>query len=593
MEHAERLSLHGAFQAIRRRWHLTLGVLSIVGVGLVSMAVSRHQNLCYDGVPYLYAAMVKAAYNPPAVYLETPPLLFLYLRFFVDYQEFELPYQEQDFQLVNGALPKNLYSADRLVDFQLHNEEVLPAQVVKAKCGMALFSCLGFGFLLLVLHRHSGDRVLVLLVFLLFVTQPMIISLMNLVMADMLIVTVYLMAVWLLEKLLHLDGDGMKSWRVGLSLVTVSSLLLLTKFTCVGLYLGIMLAVMLRRSRLRQRVALFALFVVVPVLLINLAYGFSWIQYPHTEVASRAASMLTDKPFAGLVSALCAVLPLPDAYLAGLVEFLHHLGTGHKAYLLGESFCDGRWYFFPVSLLLKLTVFASVVVGASIVCLLGRLASRGVRAFKSVEIAVLTPPLLLFLLALGSKVNDGVRHVVWVVPFLFLTITVAYRGWSRRLRQVFLCLLCAGVAYNLVALGVYFPAYVPFVDPVFGGPDRAGEYVGGSSIDVGEHLWAAEEYLWRQPGVKRVVSFYGGTAIPRDLHRLEWIPGSDEVVYDSSTRVLLSESLRAYDRRRYDALIEGFEVEQVIGDNIFILRPPHRDLMGLHGARIFRVGTDR
>jgi hypothetical protein len=203
---------------------------------------------------------------------------------------------------------------------------------------------------------------------------------------------------------------------------------------------------------------------------------------------------------------------LPDAFLNGLF-FAYSKSLFRYAFLLGDVYGTGRWYYFPVAVLVKTPLATLVAVGAAVVALA---AWRRVRAFPRdtwVLVCLGLPVLVLGVATMRSHMNIGIRHFfpVYVYAFVAAGVVAArlYAHHAKVLRPV-LAVLALGLAAESLAA---FPNYVPFFNVAAGGYRGGIHLLGDSNLDWGQDLPLVA--AWQREHPDRTLHLaYFGTADP-------------------------------------------------------------------------------
>ncbi len=204
-------------------------------------------------------------------------------------------------------------------------------------------------------------------------------------------------------------------------------------------------------------------------------------------------------------------MPLPSAsHLLPLLRLREHMQWGHSAFLMGRNYLYGVWYYFPVAFALKtppLTLALLLLTPLGLA--LRRLPSPGWRH----EAALLALPVVYFATSLTSRLNIGYRHLLPVLPFLFVFIssianlqigksanrTSHIANHASRLTfyalRFTLYALLSGYASTTLAL---FPWHLAYFNLFAGGPDGGYRYLVDSNLDWGQTWKALREYLEEQ-----------------------------------------------------------------------------------------------
>lgn len=182
------------------------------------------------------------------------------------------------------------------------------------------------------------------------------------------------------------------------------------------------------------------------------------------------------------------------AYAAGLYWVKASALPGSRInYFLGEVSGEGRFFYFPVALALKLTtatVAALVSAAAAAAALL--LAARGLRRRRRLRLLAARSLLPAFLAAayagaaMLSDVNIGVRHVAPAVPLLLVAAAGVLRGLDGR--RLHIAVPAAVVLLAGLEASAYAGREIPFGNVLAGGPSGLRRFLSDSNVDWGERL---------------------------------------------------------------------------------------------------------
>ena len=193
------------------------------------------------------------------------------------------------------------------------------------------------------------------------------------------------------------------------------------------------------------------------------AYGFRFEAF--REGIDRHLLMAWVMPDGALLQRLVAFSSqhqlFPEAWIYGFLYVGRFLNR--PAYLLGQISDDGFWLYFPVAFAVKTPVPILILL----------LAGVGMWVFKRRdryhEFYLLIPVVVYFALAVYSRLNLGLRHLLPIYPFLFILIggTVTEIWWSGTYRKR-VVLIFLGLWY--LWSSVYsFPYYLAFFNEMAGG----------------------------------------------------------------------------------------------------------------------------
>jgi hypothetical protein len=196
--------------------------------------------------------------------------------------------------------------------------------------------------------------------------------------------------------------------------------------------------------------------------------------------------------------------PVPAAsHLLPLLKLRTHMAEGHAAFLLGETYHHGVWPYFPIAFVLKTPPLTLILLAISVVHGVRAVAGRradllGIRA----RLALTLLPVLYFAVSLTSGINIGYRHLLPILPFLFVgNVELPARLphlWRRpTLGRVIPAAAVTGLAvlaYAAVTLNL-FPWHLAYFNVLAGGPDGGYRYLVDSNLDWGQTWIALDRYL--------------------------------------------------------------------------------------------------
>ena len=176
-------------------------------------------------------------------------------------------------------------------------------------------------------------------------------------------------------------------------------------------------------------------------------------------------------------------IPMPSLPL-GILRLLGHNRFGTPAYLNGEIRLRGWWYYFPEAILLKspLALLAGIAISLALL-----IKSRTLKLWPAAGL-VLAPALFLAA-AMKGNLDIGIRHVLPIIPFLYLLVcTLLGRG-----RLVILAIVL--IAASFVETSVVHPEYVSFFNVAMGGPSNGSRYLLDSNLDWGQDIALLANWL--------------------------------------------------------------------------------------------------
>jgi tetratricopeptide (TPR) repeat protein len=243
------------------------------------------------------------------------------------------------------------------------------------------------------------------------------------------------------------------------------------------------------------------------------AYGFVWAAYGFRFSAvpgGMTALFMTEvspaqRTLVGPIQWLAHEYHLlPEAFVAG---FLYNLKVWkHAAYLLGEISPDGFWGYFPIAFAVKTPLPTLLLSAAALGAFL-------LRRRWSAYGWLLLPVVVYFALAILSRFNIGIRHLLPIYPFLFVLVgAAAWQIWQSgsRVARGGLALLALWQVW--IAASTH-PHYLAYFNELAGGPKNGHQVLLDSNLDWGQDLKGLKRWLDVQ-GIARVQLVYFGTSEP-------------------------------------------------------------------------------
>jgi hypothetical protein len=330
--------------------------------------------------------------------------------------------------------------------------------------------------------------------------------------------------------------------------------------------------------------------------LIWAAYGFRFHAVPGVDRPIELGQVMPDIPS---VRAWVRLLDehhiFPEAWIFG--QLVVHKFLSRATYLLGEISDHGSWLYFPVAFAVKTPL-------PTLLILIGVI---GTAFFKRRDYLprffLLIPVILYFSLAVWSRLNIGIRHLLPIYPFLFVLIggTVAElwreKSWAKRGALSFL-----GVWYLISSFSVY-PHYLAFFNELVGGPKNGHKILLDSNLDWGQDLKGLKHWL-DDHGVKKIHFLYFGKADPQ-YYGIDafYLPGSwvirDSPNNDVPRYLAISANLiygaKLYLTEQQQRILKSFELKSPIANIgysilIYEVNPVHAQIYLTMGVTLAMRG---
>ena len=179
---------------------------------------------------------------------------------------------------------------------------------------------------------------------------------------------------------------------------------------------------------------------------------------------------------------------LPESYIYGLAD-VRIMSDFYASFLLGKVYPHGVWFYFPVAFAIKSSLSFLVLLLIAI----WAIASRRLTAWR--EIFFLTiPPLFHLIIAMSSGMNIGVRHILPM--YLFLSVLIGGAAWKLiQHNPRWTYLVAALLIFQAISTSRTYPAYLAYVNELWGGPSQAHRLLSDSNADWGQQLKDVKRYL--------------------------------------------------------------------------------------------------
>src|SRR5215831_2979503 len=240
----------------------------------------------------------------------------------------------------------------------------------------------------------------------------------------------------------------------------------------------------------------------VAYVLIWVVYGFHFDAIPGgSEHLPMAQEMPRNPVLHGFVSFLINYRLFPEAWIYGQLFIFNNVNR--VAYLLGELSDKGFWLYFPVAFVVKTPLPTLLLILAAAVLWIRK------RNGRSPELFLMVPVIVYFTLAVLSRMNIGLRHILPIYPFLFVliggTVTHLWQNGSRIKRAAVVLL---GFWYLWSSASAY-PHYLTFFNEIAGGPRNGHRVLVDSNLDWGQDLVGLKRWM-DTGGVQKIQLLYFG-----------------------------------------------------------------------------------
>ena len=252
-----------------------------------------------------------------------------------------------------------------------------------------------------------------------------------------------------------------------------------------------------------RRLGLLALTGIGALIIVWAIFGFQWGRFAFQHEALTSLDGIAG--------------PMPT-FWSGIEQIALLSETGRPSFLLGETSTDGFLAYFPVAFLAK-TPVATLLMLPLALWMLWRDVPKSVETAsrRRLGLFLVLPPVLYFVLSMTSDLNIGYRHLLPILPFLYLFIAgglahILQHPPAARSRTLTVAALLLPGALLLTTLAVH-PHYLSFFNVAAGGPAKGYRILVDSNVDWGQDLLRLRKWV-NDHNVETVRLSWFGTADP-------------------------------------------------------------------------------
>ena len=207
-------------------------------------------------------------------------------------------------------------------------------------------------------------------------------------------------------------------------------------------------------------------------------------------------------------------------YMLGVLMVIQRSAGGNTAFFLGKVSSKGSPLYFPVAYSLKEPLPVLIFIGTALLFgmyRIGRALAKRKTNFTEYfgthlgEFSMLLFTLIYAGWSIQSPLNIGVRHLMPIMPFMYILATSSVKKWTysntikRQIKIVFVSILLAWFAVDVV---VAYPFYLSYFNE-FVGTQNGWEYITDSNYDWGQDLKRLETYVDENNIDKIAVDYFG------------------------------------------------------------------------------------
>lgn len=212
--------------------------------------------------------------------------------------------------------------------------------------------------------------------------------------------------------------------------------------------------------------------------------------------------------------------PFAEYSLGVLIDFERSEGA-NLSYFWGNVYVNGSHWYFPVVYGIKESLPVLVILLVAFLFAIAKML-RGPKRRSSIfrayvvshfpQFSMLVFVLVYFAWSMESRLNIGVRHLLPVIPLLYILAASALRrlpasGWRNAFVGVMLAWLGAETLFA-------YPHYLSYMNELGGGVQNGYRYVVDSNYDWGQDMFALTDFANAHPEISKLALDFFGASNP-------------------------------------------------------------------------------
>lgn len=473
-----------------------LVILNLATMVTLMLFASRNDSPTFDEPPHLLSGYVALKYGHDYIDIEHPLLAKMYAATPLLFQETKINLNDPHYKIQRSNLEiDQMFSASQeFLNYQTNN----PDKILFDTRLLMIFLTAAFGLIIFLFAQKLFGNLAGLIAVFLYSTESIILSNGSLFNTDMPAAGFILLTIFALLLYSHRQTQKRLSFLI-LALIAA----LLSKFSTLYLLPIVVISMELiyRGQKPRPRKHMLYLLVSV-VLAIPIFYGL---------VSFR------DRGLSGF---------FPWRYLEGAGRiFLSISKDGRSSFILGENYLGGRWYYFPVLLLTKTQILT--LIGGLVFLFLSSF--RKIALGKKALLISILPMLLFFLLAVFSKFNIGIRHILPIYPFLIIFAAGGFAALVRLVKRdlnnkfaliISTLIILVIISGRIWSVATTYPHFLSYFNFTVGGTDNGWKIANDANYDWGQDVKRLADFVRTNKIKSLAFDNFTGIYAARDYYKL-------------------------------------------------------------------------
>jgi 4-amino-4-deoxy-L-arabinose transferase-like glycosyltransferase len=349
----------------------------------------------------------------------------------------------------------------------------------------------------------------------------------------------------------------------GLALISkFTFLMFIPAYLCIGLFLFLAAAPEERSVLLKRFILISVAICLIGLLVLNASYGFNFLP---VNKLSTYLPVISDYRIPDSF-----VLPLPTEYIYELwhvvTESLRPGTLMYENYFM-ERFSQKGWFYFYIVVFLIKTPLPMLIFFTLAAFMTFR---KPLKDNMIKECFLWIPPLIIFMLASLQYCQLGLRHVLPVYPFLFVSAGKLVYVFKPKKYYSLTLMIAILSLWLIVSTLRIFPNYLAYFNELAGGPRQGHKWL--VDHDWGQDLPGLKKYMALN-GIKKIkLCYLGSPGVSPHYYGIDYEPVPETPttgLIAISTAYLQGFAMDIHDREKYQWLKE-FKPTATIGYSIFI-----------------------
>jgi len=211
-------------------------------------------------------------------------------------------------------------------------------------------------------------------------------------------------------------------------------------------------------------------------------------------------------------------------YMLGILMVLQRSAGGNTGYFLGHVSAEGSHLYFPTVYVMKESLPVLLLILMALIISTWRMIKSGTNRFGDYlqthpgEFAMLLFILLYAIYSIQSPLNIGVRHLLPIIPLIYILTTSSLRSWLKSnffKIQIKIGVIALLLLWFTIEVAAAYPYYLSYFNQIGGGTANGWEYVTDSNYDWGQDMKRLKTFVDENNIDKIAIDYFGSSQAPK------------------------------------------------------------------------------